>query len=258
MLPYEDERSLALLYHLNSEPWMNLPAYSQYAGPMAFSTAGELEDAIALPASEDSPLLRLLAARRSCRDFTDTPIATRDLATLLHTGYGIIGRRCWPDGFRTFQRAVPSAGGLYPLELFVVARAVEGLEEGLYHYDARHHRLEPWRRRITLRELIPILMNQGFVAPAAVVVLLAAVFARTMRKYGPRGYRYVLFEAGHVAQNICLSAVERGLGSLCLGGFHDGSLNRTLGLDPRHAAVLYGVAVGHVMTDTAAESAAPV
>jgi SagB-type dehydrogenase family enzyme len=79
---------------------------------------------------------------------------------------------------------------------------------------------------------------------ANVVFFLAAVFQRTQKKYGPRGYRYVLLEAGHVAQNICLLAVEQGLGSLCMGGYADGRLNRALGLSQLEEGIVYSVAVG--------------
>ena len=88
-------------------------------------------------------------------------------------------------------------------------------------------------------------MTYEFVAAANVVVFLAAVFARTQTKYGPRGYRYVLLEGGHVAQNLCLMAAERGLGSLCMGGFIDAALNRFLDLAPLAEGAIYTVGVGH-------------
>ena len=78
-----------------------------------------------------------------------------------------------------------------------------------------------------------------------VIVFLAAVFCRSQKKYGPRGYRYILLEAGHVAQTLCLGATERGLGTLCMGGFRDARLNRWLGLDGIDEAVVYSVAIGH-------------
>ena len=245
MLPYEDEHSLALLYHANSEPWLNLPAYTSYPGQMAFKTVGPEEVGIALPEPGDSPLLRLIGARRSCREFTGAPVALADLAALLHAGYGVLGLRRWPDGLRTYQRAVPSAGGLYPLEVYVAAYAVEGLAPDVYHFDARRRRLEPLGRGARPVEQLPALMDQTFLENAGAVVFLTAVFRRTMRKYGPRGYRYVLFEAGHAAQNICLRAIELGVGCVCLGGYRDSALNRTLGLDGVGEAVVYGVAVGH-------------
>jgi SagB-type dehydrogenase family enzyme len=77
------------------------------------------------------------------------------------------------------------------------------------------------------------------------VIVLSANFGRTLKKYGARGYRYVLLEAGHVAQNICLTAAELGLGSLCVGGYRDRGLNHALGLDGQHEAVVYCIGVGY-------------
>jgi SagB-type dehydrogenase family enzyme len=244
MLPFEDARSLALLYHQNSEPWMNLAAYSAYHGPMAFKSVGPEDAAIDLPAPGGSPLSRLLAERSSCREFAGTAIPLSDLASLLHAGYGILRLRSWGAGHRTFQRPVPSAGGLYPLELYAVVSAVEGLARGVYHYAAARHWLEPLASNAGIAEFVPLMMNQAYLEDASVIILLSAVFSRTMRKYGPRGYRYILLEAGHVAQNLCLRAIELGLGSLCVGGYTDSALNRRLRLDGSDEAVVYGVAIG--------------
>ena len=80
---------------------------------------------------------------------------------------------------------------------------------------------------------------------ANLVIVLAAVFTRSQKKYGPRGYRYTLLEAGHAGQNICLRAAELGLSTLCMGGFVDSALNALIGLDvPREGAV-YTLAAGY-------------
>ena len=71
---------------------------------------------------------------------------------------------------------------------------------------------------------------------------MAAVFGRNQKKYGPRGYRYTLLEAGHSAQNVCLRAIELGLGTLCMGGFEDSRLNRVLGLEPTGGPLHIGAA----------------
>jgi SagB-type dehydrogenase family enzyme len=81
-------------------------------------------------------------------------------------------------------------------------------------------------------------------------LFLTAVFERTMSRYGPRGYRYVLLEAGHVAQNLCLVATELELGTLCLGGFRDAAINELLGLDPRGEGAVYAVAIGQPKVQT--------
>ena len=167
------------------------------------------------------------------------------LSSLLAGAYGVT--RLEPMGHQggAFFRGVPSAGGLFPLELYVVVCDVEGLADGLYHYNVRQHALEPLRSEGVFEEFNAALMTGPFVRHANVVVVMAAVFPRSQKKYGPRGYRYILLEAGHVAQTLCLLAAERGLGSLCMGGFHDTQLNRFLGLDGVNEAALYSVAVGY-------------
>ena len=84
-----------------------------------------------------------------------------------------------------------------------------------------------------------------FIRDANLIVAIAAVFNRTQKKYGPRGYRYILIESGHVGQNVCLRASELGLATLCMGGFVDSELNALLGLAPTREGVVYTVAVGY-------------
>jgi SagB-type dehydrogenase family enzyme len=88
-------------------------------------------------------------------------------------------------------------------------------------------------------------MAQHFLENANVLFMFSAVFHRTLKKYGARGYRYILLEAGHAAQNVCLLAAEEGLGALCAGGFIDSKLNRFLEFDGRTESVLYCVGVGY-------------
>jgi SagB-type dehydrogenase family enzyme len=245
MLPYEDPFSLSLLFHWNSEPWGNVAAYNDPHARMEFKSVGDAKRRVPLPKPVASPLLELIASRQSCREFSAEPIALGELASVLEAGYGLTGLRRWPNGHRTFRRAVPSAGGLYPLEVYVVCNRVESLLPGIYHFNVRAHALEPMQDCFTMAELPPDLMHQSFLEPASALCVLTAVLPRTLRKYGARGYRYVLIEAGHVAQNICLSAVELGLSALCVGGFTDHRLNRRLAADGSSEAALYAVAVGH-------------
>jgi SagB-type dehydrogenase family enzyme len=245
MLPYEDAFSLSLLFHWNSEPWNNIVAYNDPRAHMEFKSVGAAQDALALPDPQTSPFLELIAKRQSCRDFAPVPIKLDELATVLDAGYGLTGLRKWENGRRTLGRPVPSAGGLYPLELYVVCSRVEGVVQGIHHFNARDRTLELVSRPCSIDEIVPDLMHQRFLAPVSALCLLSAVMPRTLRKYGARGYRYVLMEAGHAAQNICLRATEIGLATLCVGGFTDQKINRRLALDGASEALLYGVAVGH-------------
>jgi SagB-type dehydrogenase family enzyme len=244
ILPFEDTTSLSLLYHLNSEPWQNLEAYDA-TYEVDYKQHAPAGEGVPLPPAPATPLRELLLRRGSCRRFQPRSLPLADLGALLANGYGITRISDLPGIPQLLLRAVPSAGGLYPLEIYVMVQDIEGLPNGLHHYNLREHTLEavnvgaPWTG---LREC---LLTYEFLPGANAVFFLAAVFERTQKKYGPRGYRYILLEAGHMAQNLCLTAAERGLGSLCMGGFVDSRINRFLGLEPRREAVVYAVAVGH-------------
>jgi SagB-type dehydrogenase family enzyme len=230
MLPEDDFQSLSLLYHLNSEPWPT-PAGDVTAGRPA--ARGDRADAAVVPLAPpvDTPFGALLARRRSVRQYADRPMESATLATLLAN-----------------STRIPSAGGLSPLALYVATRAVVDVPDGVHYYDSHTRALALLRSPfgVGLSEWVPAFLAQSFVADANVLLLLSAVFERTQRKYGPRGYRYVLFEAAHAAQNFCVTASELGLGSVCLGGFLDSRVNPLLGVDPRREAVVYAVAAGSI------------
>jgi SagB-type dehydrogenase family enzyme len=192
----------------------------------------------ALPAAEPlaAALGSALAARRSLREFGSSPLRLSALATLLDAAYGVVRT---PEGLR---RSVPSGGALYPLELYVVAARVEGLDPGLYHFDPLERSLEELEPgRIPDLESGLVYREQAR-APAHLV--LTAVFWRSRFKYGLRGYRFALLEAGHVMQNVLLACAALGLAGLAIGGFYDRRLERLLAIDGVNEGVLYCAAVG--------------
>jgi SagB-type dehydrogenase family enzyme len=243
-----DTNGLSRLFHLNSEPWPDERA--EPSEPFAQKSKSHPDAArVALPPTEPGDVDGLAAARRSVRAFCDAPMALAELAAMLRSGYGVLGPDRMPSGQQLLRRTVPSAGGLYPLEIYALVRNVEGLAKGVYHYDAIGGALEviaqgPWEDHA--RAAFP---TWEFVADAPVVLCIGAVFDRTQSKYGPRGYRFVLIEAGHVAQNLCLAAQERGLASLCMGGYRDSVLNHLVALDGEGEAVVYTVALGMAAQD---------
>ncbi|MFG1815208.1 SagB/ThcOx family dehydrogenase [Kribbella sp. NPDC049174] len=192
----------------------------------------------------DTPLDGLVRDRVSCRAFQDRPISLPEFATLLRIGYGTTG--VTDDGpLYVVDRAVPSGGGLYPLELSVVVRSVDGLPAGIYHYVPLADGLERVSDGAVPGSLVThLFLGQPWAAEAAVVLVLSAVCARSLLKYGDRGYRYLLLEAGHVAQNLVLAATGLDLGAVNLGGFLDNELSGLLHLDLESEIVLYGTAVG--------------
>lgn len=182
-------------------------------------------ETLALPEPDRSgryPLETLLQQRRSVRDYRNSPLALSDISQLLWAAQGVTQRQ----GLRT----APSAGALYPLELYVVAGRVDGLPAGVYHYQPGGHRLLATYRGDRRDGLAQAALGQSWLADAAAVVVFAAVYERTARKYGERAARYVHMETGHAAQNLFLQAGALGLDSVVVGAFDDDAVATLLQL----------------------------
>ncbi|MFQ6090059.1 MAG: SagB/ThcOx family dehydrogenase [Candidatus Bipolaricaulia bacterium] len=178
--------------------------------------------------------------RRSVRDYSREPLSLEELARLLFHAVGVTGSQ-------SYQRAAPSAGGLTPVEIYPVVNHVEGIERGLYHYDAIDHILHVLRREALRREIARACLDQDFLSDAGAVLVLSAVHRRTAWKYGPRAYRYALLDAGHVAQNIQLEAASLGLGACAIGAFFDAELNQLLNLEEEEEFAVLAVSVGRAI-----------
>ena len=181
------------------------------------------------------PLERALQERRSVREFAKVPLRLEELAQLLWAAQGQVA----PAGHRT----APSAGALYPLELFAVAGNVQDLAAGVYRYQPSLHRLAPIKEGDRRKQLVEAAWGQRWIAQAPAILVIAAVERRTTAKYGARGVRYVHMEAGHAAQNILLQAVALGLGATVVGAFGDAEVKAAAAL-PEDAQPLYLVPVG--------------
>jgi len=180
-----------------------------------------------------------ISRRRSKREYLDRPLEAAQLAQLLWASQGITEPR-WG------LRSAPSAGGTYPLEVYVVVgeRGVKGLGAGIYRYKPQDHAIVLVASGDFRSELSAASLNQPWVAKAPIVIVVAAVYERTTRVYGSRGVRYVDMEAGHVGQNIYLIATGMGLGAVVVGAFHDEQVQQVLRL-PKDQAPLYVVPVGY-------------
>ena len=182
-----------------------------------------------------------LSGRVSCRRFLADAVPLETLSALLLAGYGVERR----SGPVMQDRPVPSGGGLYPLELTLLVRAVSGLDAGVYHYVPAAHGLELVRAVELPRAFLAYLfMGQPWVAEAALVCVISFAGGRSLPKYGDRGYRYALLEAGHVMQNLNLAASALGVGCVNLGGFYDDELATLAGIDIEHEIPLYCSALG--------------
>lgn len=172
--------------------------------------------------SGKNSLEALLQQRRSVREYRQAGLDLSAIGQLLWAAQGISD----PQGLRT----APSAGALYPLELYVVAGKVDGLPPGVYHYHPDKHRLQQTGAGDQRHELARAALAQTWVKAAAAVVVITAVYDRTTRKYGERGIRYVHMEVGHAAQNLFLQAEALGLATVVVGAFEDDAVATVLKL----------------------------
>ena len=167
----------------------------------------------------------VIADRRSRRTYADEPLTQADLGQLLWAAQGITDRS-------SSHRAAPSAGALYPLELYVVVGdpGVTDLATGVYRYRPETHQLARGSTEDVQTALADAAVDQRFVERAPVDIVVCGVDARTTGKYGTRGKRrYVPMEAGHAGQNIYLQAEARGLSTVAIGAFDDGEVLDVLG-----------------------------
>jgi SagB-type dehydrogenase family enzyme len=198
------------------------------------------------PGALGTSLGDVLAARRSGRSFGPGPISLAQLATLLYAAYGRTGQllEAPEDGVGPQLRTVPSGGALYPLEVYAFGWRVGSLQRGLYHFDPLRYMLELIRAGDDREAVLARSVYPEPVSTCAVFLAVAAVFWRTRFKYGLRGYRFALMEAGHVVQNVLLAATALGLGAVPLSGFYDRPMDELLGLDGVNESILYAVAAG--------------
>jgi SagB-type dehydrogenase family enzyme len=190
------------------------------------------------------PFAEVIAARRSKRNFSPHPLELTEVSAIMQWSYGISGEVGIPGGGVQRFRAVPSAGALYPAEIYLGVRAVRGLDAGIYHYDVPDTSLALLSRRNPADRLYEICCRQELAREAAIVVLVSAVIERTKRKYGDRGYRYILLDIGHLGQNLYLACTALRLAIVTTCGFFDDEVADLLGIDGCDEAVFYVAFIG--------------
>ena len=184
-------------------------------------------------------LNNFLVKRTSSLSTLETNKVTgEDMAYLLRCGYGLQNLNEKQE--RKEHRTVPSAGKKYPLEVYVfVLNDTEAYKPGVYHYGVEAHVMEPVMlcqfTKEDIEKITPVKSLHG----AQGFICITGVALRTVQKYGDRGYRYVLLEAGHVAQNIILAGVERNICVVPMGGVNDLEIEAVLGLNDQEERVLY-------------------
>ena len=221
-----------------------LEAYDDDGYQVHYKSVDAAAEAVRLPeATAAEGVIDVIRRRSSCRRYTRCECRScssrRCSPAPTHACASSFSRAAWRwmALARSLRRRPPPPSSSIRLE------DVDGVADGVYHYDVLDTASSRSASEGMTTSWGPALA-QPFLENANVLVFISAVFDRTLAKYGPRGYRYVLLEAGHLAQNLCLLAAERSLGSLCVGGFMDTRTNAFLGLDPRVEGVVYCVGVG--------------
>jgi len=251
-IPAECLWPAARLYHAHSAlgpgwaPTMSIEEVVTHTASLDYKRYPDAER-FELPPTEPLTCTLESAIRRraSERSFGDGLLPLDTLATLLRLGSGVTAPGDVP------RRAAPSPGGLYPVETYPIAVRVGGIDPGVYHYAPLFDDLELLRRmpgREVLESFMPPDLYNG---RPALVLALSVIFARVQAKYLERGYRFALLEAGHIAQNLLLTATALGLSAVPMGGFWDDPFNEFMGFHPTTEAVVYTVLVGRPERDRA-------
>ncbi len=199
--------------------------------PAAVTTVQLPEPRLKSKVSLEEALLK----RRSIREYANLPLTLEDVSQLLWAAQGITTE--WGG------RTAPSAGALYPLEVYLAVGNVENLAAGVYKYKPERHELVKVRDDDVRGELAEAALGQNWVREAAIDIVIAAVYERTTKKYGDRGVKYTHMEAGHAAQNIYLQAAALDLGMVTIGAFYDDRVKDILGM-PKNESPLYVIPVG--------------
>jgi len=189
------------------------------------------------------PFDNVLRERVTARSFRPAAIGLDQLAKVLSMSYGITQSSEGTPFPRDF-RVIPSGGALFPLEIYFYAARVDGLEPGLYHYNPEANNLDQLRKGDELASVARLFIQPDLAEASAAIFFIAAYFGRSVFKYGDRGYRFILLEAGHLAQNANLTAQEMGLATANIGGYVDRDTDRYLRLDGVNQSTIYALMIG--------------
>ena len=187
---------------------------------------------------------RALENRRSRRDFIDKAISTEELSQILWAAYGVTSPKD-NSALRGGLRTAPSAGAIYPFEIYVIIGKVKDIEAGVYKYIAKEHKIIRTINKDLREELCAAALGQEFIKKAPVTIFYSAIYSRMTQRYGDRGgERYVCMDLGHSAQNIYLQAEALNLGTCAIGAFVDSKVAEVLQLTEEEEP-LYIMPIGH-------------
>ncbi len=248
--------SLSEIFHENTKLHeISLPNAEWVAGQYSFDDMAAMlgarkvypyQRSIALaPKQQADPSFQsVVRHRRTVRRFAPAPLSFAALSSTLDLSYGVTSEHANLGGLTQRHRAAPSAGALYPAEIYLYARNIDGLPPGLYHYAPEQRSLAEIYAGERLAAVWQACCRQDYAKQAAVTIFITGVFARTKSKYGERGYRYVLLDIGHLGENLCLAATAANLAITTTCAFYDDEVNRLLGVDGLDEAAVYVAFLG--------------
>lgn len=188
----------------------------------------------------DIGLIDAMESRRSLRRYSKEPITLEELSYLLWCTQGVKQK-----SHNVTFRMVPSAGARHAFETYLLINNVSALEGGLYRYLALEHKLQEVAINTEITDkLVDACLGQTFIRNSAVTFIWVAVPYRMTWRYGERGYRYMYLDAGHVGQNLYLSAEGIDCGTCAIGAYDDDAVNEILGIDGKEQFAIYLAAVG--------------
>ena len=228
--------------------YMNLPRYILETARNRKAYRNSPNSKLPEPCPSKKQFHKVLTKRASQRRFAPDTLTFEQISTLLQPALGVQRKShisVLPNeaiGFRSY----PSGGGLYPVEFYILGRRVDGEEPFVAHYNPADNSISMIRQSTTLEKIDePFIYVDKAQSYNSMIVVMTAISARSTTKYGERGYRLALIEAGHAAQNICLNAEALNLGAVAWAGFYDDDLEKLLHIDGVNESVVHAVIVGH-------------
>lgn len=182
---------------------------------------------------------KLIEGRRSIRQYEDKPISLDELNKIIWGTQGVTAIRG-----ASMLRSVASAGNRHPLNTYIAANRVDGLEKAVYFYDRLNNCLLPIRKDAYEKDLNNACLDQTMVAESSAFFIWTAVTARTTERYQARGYRYVFIDVGHIGGQLQLICQDMRLGSCNIAAFLDDKMSKFLGLKSEFEVPVYMATVG--------------
>lgn len=232
---FRKERREVIKWWLNCLTMLGCASFWPLPLAEAKDTAAVSKMVIKLPPPRKTGAVAVETAigqRRTIRRFRPKALSLEQIAQLLWAGQGITGAD-------DFKRAAPSAGALYPMDLYTaVGEGVQLVDAGLYRYQPAGHRLSQTVQGDLRQEIAAAALSQSWMARAPLNLVITAEYARAAVKYGKRAVRYAMIEAGHIGQNLFLQAEALGLKAGIIGAFHDNEMIRILRIPKAHKPLL--------------------